>query len=236
MASRRGSLLLSLLWATLAAGSPPGKVLLHADFERDQVGENPAGWVAFVDEGNTLGIIDQPALGQRCLKLTRAKGTVWKPMVAAGVQDEPDSYLRAEFDWYLPALFESDRSALCFVLRGDGNRAYVTVNLGGPGGIAVRQGVRDWLPLGFPVKAGAWGHLTIVADPISRGKDGACDLVVTQGEETMCYPNLAFTPDWHDGYPSKLWYSPTIQLGAGQPEQPAEAYVDNVRITVVSER
>lgn len=236
MASRRGSLLWILALAALALASPPGKVLLQADFEQDQVGENPRGWLPFVDEGNSVSVADEPALGQRCLKLTRAKGTVWKPMVSGGIMDESDSYLQAEFDWYLPALFPSDRSALCFVLRGDGNRAYVTVDLGGPGGVAVRQGVRDWLSLGFPIKAGEWGHLTIVADPIAKGGDGACDVIVTQGEETMRYPNIAFTPDWHGAYPSKLWHTPTIQLGAGQPSQPAEAYVDNVQIKVVRDR
>ncbi|NCO39710.1 MAG: hypothetical protein COZ06_35955 [Armatimonadetes bacterium CG_4_10_14_3_um_filter_66_18] len=243
MGSRRGRrailapVVLCLIGAAaFAADSPVGTVLFSRDSESDAVGAQPAGWAVLVDNGNAAVVSDAPAWGERSLKFTRTGGTVWKPMISGTISGEDNSALQLDSDWYLPALFDSDSEALSVVLRGDGNRAVVTVAVGGPGGVAVRQGVRDWLPLLFPVHPGAWGHVTVVMDPISRGAGGACDVTVSQGAEKMTYPNIAFTPDWNNQYPTTHWNSPYFHLGGGKPGAAVEAYFDNVRLQVVQER
>ena len=246
MASRAGSrtsaaALLSLLAsaaALLAADSPVGKVLLTADFERDQVGAQPAGWSIFADDGNAVAVAASPTQGGAngaCLKLTRAGGTVWKPMARGHIQGEGGSHLRLDFDWYLPALFEPDASALVAVLRGDGNRAVVRISIGGPGGVVVQQSPRESIALEFPVKPGEWGHMTVLSRPISLGAQGTYDITVAQGEERMIFPNIGFAQDWQGQYPTVHWHSPYFHLGAGRPGSPAEAYADGIRVLVVAE-
>jgi len=92
------------------------------------------------------------------------------------------------------------------------------------------------VPLGFPVRAGQWGHLSLTVDPMPRGADGAFDLVVAQGKEQMTYPNIPFRPDYRGQYPRELSYTPTFHVGGGTTTKPREAYVTNVRVTVVPPR
>lgn len=219
-----------------AADSPVGKVLLTDDFEHGTLGGPPPHWLTFTDKGNRVALVSKPALGKRSLEFTRSGGTVWKPMVSGSISGESGNALQLDFDWYLPARFPADAGGLSAVIRGNGNRAVVTVLIGGPGGVAVRQGKKGVLPLLFPVKPEAWGHVTIVCDPISRGKDGAFDLTVTQGAEKMRYPNIPFAPNWNAEFPTSFWYSPTFQLGAGKPGAPATAYIDNMQVRVVAGR
>jgi hypothetical protein len=158
------------------------------------------------------------------------------PMVSGTVAGEGKSTVRLECDWYLPALSDGTDQVLYVTLRGNVNISTVQVGLGGPGGVTVPQGRDEWAPLGFPIRAGQWGHLSITADPMSRKADGAFDLVVTQGKERAVYPNIPFRPDWQGKYPEELWYTPTFHVGGGSPTRPREAYVTNVRITVVPPR
>ncbi len=228
---------LMLAGALLAADSPVGTVLLDTDFERDAVGAKPKGWLVFVDKGNSAAVAAAPAggaAGKRCMKLTRAGGTVWKPMISGAVRGEAKSCLQVDFDWYLPALFDSDARAFVVVLRGDGNRAVVSIAIGGPGGVSVQQGRREQIALGFPVKPRQWGHVAILCRPISLGARGTFDVTVSQDGERMTYPNIAFIPDRPGQYPKVHWYSPYFHLAAGEPGAPAEAYFDNVRVQVVA--
>ncbi len=230
------ALLLALSGLATAEDSSLGKVLLNDDFEKAALGSRPAPWLFFTDAGNDVTVAESPANGGRSLKLTRTGGTVWMPMVSGTVAGESQSTVRLEFDWYLPALSD-DASPLFYVtLRGEGNINTVQVGLGGPGGLAVPQAGADWVPLGFPVRAGHWGHLAITADPMSRKADGAFDLVVSQGEERMAYPNIPFRPDGRGQYPNELWYTPTFHVGGGVATRPREAYVTHVRITVAPAR
>jgi len=221
----------------MATDSPVGKVLFDTDFERDAVGAKPKGWLVFVDKGNHAAVAASPAKGQttgKCMKLARAGGTVWKPMVSGNVMGEGGRYLQLDFDWYLPTLFDSDTKALVVVLRGDGNRAVIRIAIGGPGGVVVQQGPREWIVLGFPVKPREWGHMTVLCRPISLGGRGAYDIAVSQGRERMTFPNIAFAKDWQSQYPKAHWHSPCFHLGAGKPGAAAEAYFDNVRVQVVA--
>lgn len=73
-------------------------------------------------------------------------------------------------------------------------------------------------------------------EPGAWGERGAYTVVVTQGEERLVFPNIPFCPP-RDRYPNEYWYSPCFSLagsdaaGAGK-----EAYLDNVKIEVVSGR
>jgi hypothetical protein len=220
------------------------RMLLEETFAGKEVGSRPGPWLYFTDAGNDAVVAKAPArqaqeeraIGDRCLKLTRTGGTVWKPMVSGWAAGEPDSPIRLEFDWYLPALSDGADPVFSVTLRGDGNVNTVRVALGGPGGVAVPQGADEWVPLGFPLRAGQWGHLTIVADPISRKAGGAFDVAISQGEERAEYPNIPFRPDSRGNFPETLWYSPTFHVGGGSPEHPREAYVTNVKLTTTSPR
>jgi hypothetical protein len=75
----------------------------------------------------------------------------------------------------------------------------------------------------------------MTVDPMSRKADGAFDLVVSQGQERMAYPNIPFRPDYRGEYPSELSYTPTFHVGSDS-NKPQEAYVTNVRATVVPPR
>ncbi len=244
MATPRGRVLglgLALLLA-LALG-PVGaeeQVLLEDSFSGKEIGSRPGPWVYFSDDGNEITVAATPhpggAIGDRCLKITRRGGTVWKPMVSGWGAGVPDSPLRLDFDWYLPALSGSAEAVLSVTLRGDGNINIVSVGLGGTGGVSISQDGDGAVPLGFPVRAGEWGHLTIVADPVSRKAEGAFDIAITQGPERADYPNVPFRPDHKGAYPDALWYSPTLHVGGGSPEHPAEAYVTNVKLTTTEPR
>jgi hypothetical protein len=253
MASPRGSagflgmvLLAGLVGARLIAPSHPAladeTTLLADTFSREDVGARPGPWLYFTDEGNDVAVAQAPGLDGRCLKLVRSGGTVWKPMVSGWAEGQPDSPLRLEFDWYLPALSDGADSVLFVTLRGNDNINMVQVALGGPGGVAVPQDGDDWVPLGYRLWPGRWGHLCIVADPISRKGAGAFDLVVSQArpdgqsQERAEYPNIPFRPDHQGNYPDTLWYSPTFHVGGGSAEHPREAYVTNVKLTTTSPR
>lgn len=228
MASLRGSVLclvvlLPFAGSACADESPVGKVLLDETFKQAAIGSRPAPWLYFTDAGNDIAIADAPLLGGHALKLSRTSGTVWMPMVSGTVAGEPKNTVRLECDWYLPALSDSTDSVLYVTVRGDVNINAVQVGLGGPGGIAVPQGRDEWAPLGFPLRAGQWGHLEVTVDPMSRGADGAFDLVVSQGAERIAYPNIPFRPDYRGQYPKELWYTPTFHVGGGSPAGPREA-------------
>jgi hypothetical protein len=220
------------------------KELLADTFAGKEMGGRPGPWLYFTDDGNDAVVAQAPdlqtsetlAIGGRCLKLTRTGGTVWKPMVSGWAAGEPDSPIRLELDWYLPVLSDGAYPIFVVTLRGDGNINTVQVALGGPGGVAVPQGGDDWVPLGFPLRAGQWGHLLIVADPISRKAEGAFDLAISQGQERAECPNTPFRPDYYGNYPEALWYTPTFHVGGGSPEHPREACVTNVKLTTTSPR
>ena len=247
MASRRGEARWLGILAVIAllAGVRPAlaeeKVLLEEAFAGKESGSKPGPWQYFVDEGNDAVVAETPGpkapgIGDRCLKITRTAGIVWKPMISGWGAGEPDSPTRLDCDWYLPTLSEGVDAVLFVTVRGEGNINTVRVALGGPGGIAVPQDGEEWVPLGFPLRTGQWGHLTIVADPISRKAEGAFDLTVTQGDERGEYPNIPFRPDWRGIYGETLWYSPTFQVGGGSPEHPREAYVTNVKLATAPPR
>jgi hypothetical protein len=240
MASAPGKLtvavILALLAVTVAHGAEPAKPLLECTFAGAEVGSQPGPWIYFVDDGNAVAVADAPVIGGHCLKLSRSGGTVWKPMISGGVAGHPEDTICLEFDWYLPALSDSVDSVLYVTLRGEGNINLVSAALGGPGGASVPQGKDDWLPLGFRIKAGEWGHAGVTADPLARKGEGAFDLVVSQGQERICYPNIAFRPNGRGEFPNALWYSPTFHVGGGAPGRPREAYITNIRMTVVPPR
>ena len=229
-------LLLALPGLAAAQEGGLGKVLLDETFQQAAVGSRSAPWLYFTDAGNAVAIAEAPVIGGHALKLSRASGTVWMPMVSGTVAGEAKSTVRLECDWYLPALSDSTGSVCYVTVRGDGNINVAQVGLGGAGGVAVPQGRDDWAPLGFPVRAGQWGHLSLTADPMSRQADGAFDLVVSQGKEQREYPNIPFRPDYRGQYPNELSYTPTFHVGGGTPTKPREAYVTNVRLTVVPPR
>lgn len=215
------------------------RVLLEETFAGKEIGSRPGPWLYFADAGNDAVVAEAPGapvVGDRCLKLTRTGGTVWKPMVSGWGAGEPESPIRLEFDWYLPALSDGADPVFFVTLRGNGNINTVRVALGGPGGVAVPQDGEDRVPLGFPLRPGQWGHLVIVADPICRRADGAFDVAISQGEERAEYPNIPFRPDSRGNLPDTLWYSPTFHVGGGSPEDPREAYVTNVKLTTTSPR
>jgi hypothetical protein len=219
-----------------AEDSAIGKVLLDETFKQAAVGSRPVPWLYFTDSGNDVGVAEAPVIGGHALKLSRASGTVWMPMVSGTVGGEAKNTVRMECDWYLPALSDSTDSVLYVTVRGDGNNNVVQVGLGGPGGVAVPQGRDEWVPMGFPLRAGQWAHLSATVDPMSRKADGAFDLTVSQGKDRMTYPNIPFRPDYRGQYPNELSYTPTFHVGGGSPARPREAYVTNVRITVVAAR
>jgi hypothetical protein len=193
--------------------------------------------VYFVDTGNSVEAVAEPAAAAsgRSLRLARSGGTVWMPMVAGQVGGEPDSVLRFEFDACVGALSDRWDDALTGLLRADGNVALVEVHLGGPGGVAVPAGERgEPLPLGFPLKPGEFAHVVVVVDPLRRGPEAKFDLTLTQGEECLRVPNIPFRR--RSDYPTTWWYSPTFHLGGGTAAHPREAWIDNVRITVVPPR
>ena len=230
-------LVVGLAAVSLRAESPVGTVLINDDFERDAPGAKPAGWTILVDEGNDVTVVDGPALGKRSLKFTDTSGTVWKPLIAGTICDEANNCLRLDFDWYLNNTFETHPKALTAVLRGDGNIATVSVAIGGPGGVAVFKRGKDWLPLGVPVRLNQWNHLTIISDPISYGAKGAFDVIVTQGSEKAVFENVPFSYRGNGEYPKTYWYSPCFSLpGGASAGAGKEAYIDNVRLTVVAGR
>jgi len=230
------STVLLLTVGVVLAAEPTGKDLLNETFEAAAIGSRPAPWLYFADEGNDISVSEAPITGGHCLKLSRSGGTVWKPMVSGWVDGHPDSAVRLDLDWFLPALSDGPDAVLTITLRGEGNINTVNVSLGGPGGVAVPQEGDEWAPLGFPVRAGRWGHLAITTDPMARKAKGAFDLVVSQGKERLEYPNVAFHPGPRGDYPGSLWYSPTFHVGGGTPAVPRLAYVDNVRMMVVPPR
>lgn len=221
-----------LLMTLMALGglSPADDLLLQDEFADQAVGARPGPWQYFTDEGNDAAIADAPGIGGRCLRLTRAGGTVWKPMVSGWAGGEADSPVRLEFDWYVEALDEAS-PVLVASVRGNGNISVAQVALGGPGGVAIAGEAGEWVGLDFPIRAGQWGHLTILSDPISRRAGGAFDVEVSQGEERAEYPNVAFHPNWRGDYPDELWYSPTFHVPGGTPEHPHEACVMNVKLS-----
>lgn len=228
-------LLLALPHLAAAQESAIGKVLLDETFQQAAVGSRPAPWLYFTDAGNDAAIAEAPVIGGHALKLSRTSGTVWMPMVTGTVSGEAKNTVRLECDWYLSALSDSTDPVFYATMRGDGNINVAQVGFGGAGGVAVPQGRDNWVPLGFPVRAGQWGHLSVTVDPMSRKDGGAFDLVVSQGKERMVYPNIPFRPDYRGQYPNELSYTPTFHVG-GDPTKPREAYVTNVRITVVPPR
>ena len=242
MASLRGratlvaALLVTLAATAVAEDSAVGKVLLDETFRQAAIGSRPGPWLYFTDAGNEVAVAEDPFTGGHALKLSRASGTVWMPMVSGTVAGEAKSTVRFEFDWYLPALSDSTDAVFYATVRGDGNNNVVQVGLGGPGGVAVPQGRDDWALLGFPIRAGQWGHLSLTVDPMSRKADGAFDMTVSQGKEKMAYPNIPFRPDYRGQYPNELSYTPTFHVSGGSAARPREAYVTNVRITVVAAR
>lgn len=239
MASRPGSLpgvvgLSLLCWGcclcALAQPAPPARVLLEDSFAQAAVGSQPAPWIYFVDAGNAAAVAEAPLRGGHCLKLIRGGGSIWKPMVSGGAAGVPGSHLRLQLDFYLPALSSDNGPSLYVTLRGNGNLNHVQVGVGGPGGVAVPLAGRGWVPLGFPLHAGEWGHLVITADPIGRQGDGAFDLTISQGDDELTVPNIAFQPSHEGKFPDELWYSPTLHAGGGTPEHPNEALVTAVRL------
>ena len=228
---RAWSIMIPLL-AALACAAGEARVLMVDSFESASVGARPGPWLHFVDPGNSVEAVAQPAVGARSLKLTRGGGTIWMPMVAGHVAGEPDSVLRFEFDACVAALSDRWDEALTGLLRADGNVALVEVSLGGPGGVAVPAGENgEPLPLDFPLKPGEFARVTVVADPLSRGPEATFDLTVTQGEERLSVPNIPFRR--RASYPATWWYSPTFHIGGGSPSRPREAWVDNVKITAL---
>ena len=229
-------LLLALPGLARAEDSAVGKVLLDETFKQAAVGSRPGPWLYFTDAGNEVTIAEAPVIGGHALKLSRASGTVWMPMVSGTVAGEGKNTVCLECDWYLPALSDSTDAVFYVTMRGEGNISVAQVGLGGPGGVAVPQGRDEWVPLGFPMRAGQWGHLSLTVDPMSRKADGAFDLVISQGKEKMTYPNIPFRPDWRGQFPSELSYTPTFHVGGGSATSRREAHVTNVRITVVPPR
>ena len=231
-------LVVGLAATSLRAESPVGTVLINDDFERDAPGARPPGWIVLVDEGNDITVVSSPALGKRSVKFTDTGGTVWKPLMSGAICGEANNCLRLDFDWYLTSTFDSHPKALTAVLRGDGNIATVSLAIGGPGGIAILKKGKEWLPLGAPVRLNQWNHLTIISDPISYGARGAFDIIVTlSGGERAVFANVPFGYRGKGEYPKTNWYSPCFSLPGGGPGGPGrEAYIDNVRLTVVGER
>ncbi len=233
-------LLLCSAWflaaTAFAADSPVGKFLLNDDFEANAPGTHPAGWGVLTDKGNDAVVVDSPALGKRSVRFTDTGGTVWKPMIQGGISGEPGSFLKLDFDWRLHGTVDDFAKALTITLRGPGNLEVATVALGGPGGAAVRQKGLDWVPLRVPLKTDQWNHLTLIADPISRGERGAYTVIVVQGNERMLFPNIPFYSP-RGRYPDALWYSPTFILGGSTAAGAGmEAWLDNVKLEVVGSR
>lgn len=239
MASLRGRGLATGLVVLLGLSAVPGlaveQVLLEETFAGKEVGSRPGPWTYFTDQGNDAAVAEAPLVGGHCLRLTRSAGVVWKPMVSGWAAGEPGSTVRLDFDWFLPAAAEDD-PILYVTLRGNGNLNFVNVGLGGRGGVAVPQDGEGYVPLGFPLRYGQWGHLCLIADPVSRQGTGAFDLIITQNRERAEYPNIAFRPGGRGEYPNELWYSPTFHVGGGSPGQPREALVTNVRLTTTTPR
>jgi len=222
--------------AAFAADSPVGKFLLNDGFEANAPGTHPAGWGVMVDKGNDAVVVASPALGKRSVHFTDTGGTVWKPMIQGGISGESGNFLKLDFDWRLHGTVDDFSKAFTVTLRGTGNLEVATVALGGPGGVAVRQKGLGWVPLRVPLKADQWNHLTLIADPISRGERGAYTVIVVQGEERMVFPNIPFCPP-RDRYPDAYWYSPTFILGGSTAAGAGkEAWLDNVKLEVVAGR
>ena len=184
-----------------------------------------------------MTLVDTPAVGQRAVHFTDTGGSVWKPAICSVVNGQADKFLRWDCDWRINTSVDRPDKAFTMVLRGTGNRAMVTVTLGGPGGVAVRQGP-DWVKLDAPVRLNAWNHLTVYTDPVSLGEKGACTVIVTQGEDRTVLANLAYPAanTWPE-YPGAWWYSPLFSLGGGAAAGPGvDAYLDNVRVEIVDSR
>ena len=157
--------------------------------------------------------------------------------MSGAICGEANSFLRLDLDWLIPRTFEDHKKALTIVLRGDGNIATVSVAIGGPGGVAVLKNGKEWLALGVPVRLNQWNHLTIISDPISYGAKGAFDVIVTQGTERAVFENVLFSYRGNGEYPKTYWYSPCFSLpGGASAGAGKEAYIDNVRLTVVAAR
>jgi hypothetical protein len=230
-------LVVGLAAVSLRAESPVGTVLIDDDFERDVPGAKPPGWAILVDEGNDVTVVDSPALGKRSVKFTDTGGTVWKPLMSGSICGEANNCLRLDFDWCLKSTYDDHKKAFTVSLRGDGNIATVSVAIGGPGGVAVYKKGKEWLPLGVPVRLNQWNHLTIISDPISYGAKGAFDVIVTQGGERGVFENVPFSCRGTGEYPKTYWYSPCFSLAGGASAGPGkEAYIDNVKLSVVAER
>jgi hypothetical protein len=165
---------------------------------------------------------------------TDTDGTVWKPMLFAQLPGTPNSFLKLDFDWRFSGQVDDFDKAFTAVLRGTGNIEVAAVAIGGPGAVAVRQKGLGWVPLHMPLTAQRWGHLTIIADPISRGENGAYSVIVAQDDKRMVFPNIPFCPPGGK-YPDAYWYSPCFQLGGGAVAG-AEAWLDSVKLEVVAGR
>jgi hypothetical protein len=228
----------SALAAVWAADSPPGTVLLNEDFEAQTPGTHPANWNVYTDPGNDAVVVESPALGQRALRFTDTGGTAWMPAICGFISGEAHSFLRLDCDWRLNATVDRQERAFTLVLRGTGNVAFVTIALGGPGGVAVLQPGQSWALLGVPLQLDQWNHLTLFVDPLAWGAKGACTLVIVQGQERLVFPNIPFTlPEGVQDFPPEYWFSPLFQLGGSDAAGPGvEAYLDNVRVEVVADR
>ena len=237
------ALALALLGGVLAAcfaedTPPPPPPLVNDDFEACTLGGTTLPrWNVYVDEGNAVTVVDTPAVGQRAVRFTDIGGAVWKPAICSVVNGQADAFLRWDFDWRINQTVDRWEKAFTFLLRGTGNKAVVTVTLGGPGGVAVRQG-KEWVALDAPVRLNEWNHLTVYTDPISLGEKGACTVIVTQGDDKAVLPNLAYpaAATWPE-YPAAWWYSPLFSLGGSMVAGAGvEAYLDNVKVQVVDSR
>lgn len=217
-----------------AQTNPGGRVLINDDFEGNNIGAKPVKWACHLDEENEISVVEAPAIGNRAVRLCNTGLTVWKPLISGFVSGESDAALQLDCEWYLTKPFSDDKSALTVTMRGKGNIGLVVVSIGGPGGIAVMQTGLGYVPLNLPVKFNQWNHLTIIIDPIVKGKEGKFTLIVKQGEEKAEFKNLSFYPpaQWQGDFPTEWWYTPTFNL-FGAPSPDREVYIDNVRLEVI---
>lgn len=221
-----------------AAENSEETVLIDDDFETIALRAEHSPWLVYdEDENNEVATLESPDGKSHAVRFTDIGGTGWKPLLSGKIKGESESYLQLDFDWYLPQAFDTDKKSLCVtVARDKGNVSAVEVHIGGPSGIAVRD-KNKLIPLNVTIKTGQWNHMTIVCDPISRGAEGAFNIIVVQDKEKSVFENFPFSPNFNGEYVASLWYSPFFALGSGEAAgEGKEAWIDNVKLKVVKDR
>lgn len=213
------------------------KVLMTADFERDQTGKTPRGWYVAVDKGNSVEVVDDLPDSTQCLKFTDVSGSQWKPFVSGYVKNPSDKPLRLDFDWRINQKFASGKQALSVMIRGYGNIALVNVCIGGGDTLVIPLGgSAPPIKLDVPILVDQWNAMSIIMDPVKMGDKGTYTIIIKQGENTLMFPNIQFSSNWYKQYPTQLWMSPAFSLGQrGIAGEGAFAWIDNVRLLALDE-